>query len=154
MQNVVKKARNLRIHWNETHLNEDLFLFLTENYSIEIVEMNLRNNINGISWYVMDQHIITINSKLSGFERLLTMWHEFGHYLMHFPNKTVGSYFWGDEKIYKGNRKQENEADAFAYCAVIPLIWLKEKTFTDLLDEGFTDEQIWKRKEIYERYKI
>ncbi|MCU0240675.1 MAG: ImmA/IrrE family metallo-endopeptidase, partial [Pyrinomonadaceae bacterium] len=128
---------------------EKIFYILCESELVEVIEMPMK--INGVCWYVQKQHVIAVNANLPYLTKLIAMWHEFGHFLMHFPNKVVGTYFWGDEQIYKGNRRQEKEADAFAYCAVIPKTWLRDKTFNDLIDEGFTDEQIWKRKEIYEQ---
>ena len=153
MKLFLSKIEKLNFGWNEKPLGEDDFYCQCKSHNIEIIETPMK--IRGICWYVQEQHVITINSKLSGHDRLLAMWHEFGHYLMHFPNKTIGTYFWGDELIYKGNRRQENEADTFALCALIPKVWVYTKSLDDFVEEeNFSEEMVWKRKSIYERYKI
>lgn len=154
MNLFLPKIERFNFGWNAKHLNEEDFYSQCKINHIEIIETPMR--LRGICWYVMDQHVITINSKLVGHEKLFTMWHEFGHFLMHFPNKTVGTYFWGEEQIYSHqSRRQENEADAFALCALIPRNWVECKTLRELVeDDYFTEETVWKRKKVYEKFKI
>lgn len=67
-------------------------------------------------WMVLEDqtNCIVINDKLRGYERLFTMFHELGHYLMH-----GGRPLKGDSSPAFSDR-EEVEADAFATYAVYP----------------------------------
>lgn len=150
----IEKIGTLCPDWNRRQLTENDFYDFCDCQDILVIETPLRYRINAMLWFVENQYVATINSRLHGITRLFSMWHEVGHFLMHSPSRTVGTYFWGDEKIYSHqNRREENQADAFALCCLIPKPWISRKTFNDLLDEGFTEKQVWKRKEIFEKHQ-
>ncbi len=69
-------------------------------------------------------------------------WHEFDH--AYFDHYGVRLFVEGSEDKY------EREADDFSFCCRIPTIWIRTKNREELLAEGFTDEQINRRKEIYD----
>lgn len=155
MNLIVKELKRKYRDWNQRRLTEDDFHQFCDVNNIEVIEIPLRHGVKAILWFVEGEYVTTINSNLYGVQKLFAMWHEMGHFLLHSPNRTIGTYFWGDERIYSHqNRREEKEADVFALCALIPLCDVIKKTFDDLLDEGFTEKQISKRKEIYEAYKI
>lgn len=71
-----------------------------------------------------------------------TAWHEFTHaYFEHFGVRT---FVRGSEEKY------ERAADDFSLCCLIPTFWMRTKTRNMLLEEGFSNEQITRRKEIYD----
>lgn len=78
------------------------------------------------------------------FKQLLTeaAWHEFAH--AYFEHYGVRAFSRGSEDRF------ERQADDLALCCMIPTVWVRTKTFEELLGEGFTAEQIWRRKEIYD----
>ena len=71
-----------------------------------------------------------------------TAWHEFAH--AYFRDYGVRAFVRGSEEKY------EKAADDFALCCLIPTLWMRTKKWNELLDEGFTNEQIIRRKEIYD----
>lgn len=69
-------------------------------------------------------------------------WHEFNHaYFEHFGVRLF---------VHGSEEKCEREADDFSLCCRFPLIWVRTKTFNELLDEDFTSDDIHRRKEISE----
>lgn len=71
-----------------------------------------------------------------------TAWHEFAH--AYFEHYGVRAFVRGSEEKY------EKAADDFALCCLIPTLWMRTKKWNELLEEGFTDQQITRRKEIYD----
>lgn len=75
--------------------------------------------------------------------------HELGHFLMHSPSTDAIANYCGSEN----HSRDEKEADAFAYCAMLPLELLKAREREELADiygSGFLMERLG----VYERYKI
>ena len=78
-------------------------------------------------------------------QKLLVMFHEFGHFLMHSPDTNTTASFHG-----LGIRtRKENEADAFALCALIPKTWLETREVSELIDEGLSIEILEQRFSLY-----
>jgi len=141
--------------WNSEQLQESFFHSFCDDNDILVIQSPLRYGVKAMLWFVESEYVITVNSLLDPNLRLFGMWHEIGHFILHSPNRTVGSYFWGDEKIYKGKRKEENEADVFALCALIPKSWVETKTLRELIeDDLFTQDIVVKRKQVYEKYNL
>lgn len=79
--------------------------------------------------------------------RLWILYHELGHYLLHYPS-TAG---FSDSTT----RKMDWEANTVAAVALIPLQLLKQKTFFEIHDEYNYPKQLIKlRVEIYQRLGI
>lgn len=155
MNLIVEKIKQNIPIWNTRQLTETDFYNFCETHDILVVETPLRYQVKAMLWFVENEYVATINSRLHGVTKLFAMWHEVGHFILHSPNKTIGTYFWGDERIYSHqNRREENEADVFGLCASVPKDWVLTKTYDELLEEGFSEGQLQKRKEIYEKYKI
>ena len=148
MRSYLEKLTDLRIGWNRRPLGEDDFYKLCRRFRITVVEMPLTTN--GFYYCVKGQHFIAISSKLPRIKKLLVMFHEFGHFLMHSPDTNTTASFHG---LGKKTRK-ENEADAFALCALIPKTWLETRDLAELADEGFSMEILNQRIAIYESQKL
>lgn len=129
-------------------LGEADFYRLCRRFRITVVEMPLATN--GFYYCVKDRHFIAVDSKLPRLRKLLVMFHEFAHFLMHSPDTNTTASFHG---LGKKNRK-EREADAFALCALIPTAWIKSRDLAELADDGYPDELIKDRIDIYERLGI
>lgn len=148
MRSYLDKIRDLRIGWNKRPLGEAEFYRLCRRFRITVVEMPLRTN--GFYYCVKRRHFIAIDSKLPPVRKLLVMFHEFAHFLMHSPETNTTASFHG---LGKKTRK-ESEADTFALCALLPKAWIETREFSDLIDEGISAEMIEQRISIYEKLGI
>jgi Zn-dependent peptidase ImmA (M78 family) len=113
-----------------------------------VVEMPLRTN--GFYYCVKGRHFIAIDSKLSRIKKLLVMFHEFAHFMMHVPDDGVTANFHG---IGRRTRK-EAEADAFALCALIPKTWMESRSIEEMIEEGFAPELLDERQKVFETYGL
>ena len=84
-------------------------------------------------------------SKFSQIKKLLVMFHEFAHFLMHSPDTNTTASFHG----FGQKTRKEREADTFALCALIPKIWIEEREISELIDDGFPAELLAERVRIY-----
>lgn len=148
MRSYLEKIKELRIGWNSRPLGETDFYRLCGRHKITVVEMPLRTN--GFYYCVKGRHFIAVDSKLPQIKKLLVMFHEFAHFLMHSPDTNTTASFHG---IGKKTRK-EREADAFALCALIPRSWVEGREMGELIDEGYSIELLRERAEIYEQMGI
>jgi Zn-dependent peptidase ImmA (M78 family) len=143
MRSYLQKLTDLRIGWNSRPLNEADFYKLCRRFRITVVEMPLQTN--GFYYCVKGRHFIAISSKMPPMQKLLVMFHEFGHFLMHSPDTNTTASFHG-----LGIRtRKENEADAFALCALIPKTWLETREVSELIDEGLSIEILEQRFSLY-----
>jgi Zn-dependent peptidase ImmA (M78 family) len=148
MRSYLEKIKELRIGWNSRPLGETDFYRLCGRHKITVVEMPLRTN--GFYYCVKGRHFIAVDSKLPQIKKLLVMFHEFAHFLMHSPDTNTTASFHG---IGKKTRK-EREADAFALCALIPRSWVEGREMGEMIDEGYSIELLRERAEIYEQMGI
>jgi Zn-dependent peptidase ImmA (M78 family) len=143
MRSYLDKINDLRIGWNRRPLGEEDFYKLCQRFNITVVEMPLETN--GFYYCVKRRHYIAIDSRLTRLRKLLVMFHEFAHFLMHAPDTNATASFHG---LGKKTRK-EREADAFALCALIPRSWIETRDAAELADDGFTVEIMQQRIEVY-----
>ena len=144
-----EKISKLNFGWNERPLNEVDFYRLCKRFKIGVTEMPLR--VGGFYYRMMGRNFIAVDSKLTGPEKLVVLFHELAHFLFHVPSSGVTANFHG---VGKRDRK-ENEADLFALCAVIPKSWIETRAIQELIDdEGFSREMLASRIEIYERQGV
>jgi Zn-dependent peptidase ImmA (M78 family) len=144
MRLFLEKISRLRIGWNRKPLSEMDFYRLCRRFRITVVEMPLRTN--GFYYCVKGRHFIAVDSKLPPTRKLLVMFHEFAHFMMHAPDTGVTANFHG-----VGRRtKKEVEADAFALCALIPRDRIDRAHEMD----GFTPEMIRERARLLKLYDI
>jgi Predicted Zn peptidase len=146
MQFFLDKISRLSVGWNKRPLTEDDFYKLCNKHKITVVEMPLQTG--GFYYCVKRRHYIAVNSSLKQHERLLVMFHEFAHYLMHAPDTGVTANFHG---VGQRTRK-EAEADIFAVCALIPRAWIEGRSVHELVEEeGFCETLVRERLAIYTR---
>ena len=145
MRSYLDKLAGLNIGWNERPLDEEDFYSLCRRYQITVVEMPLETN--GFYYCVKSRHFIAVSSRLPAIRKLLVMFHEFAHFLMHSPDFNTTASFHG---LGKKTRK-EQEADAFALCALIPRCRLENCEMNELIDDGFPIELLTERLRIYDR---
>jgi Zn-dependent peptidase ImmA (M78 family) len=148
MRSYFETIRKLEIGWNDRPLSENDFYRLCRRFRITVVEMPLTTN--GFYYCVKRRHFIAVDSRLPRLRKLLVMFHEFAHFLMHAPDTGTTASFHG---IGKKTRK-EREADAFALCALIPVSALRSHSFDDLIEDGLTEEMISDRWQVFERLGI
>ena len=148
MQFYLDKIKRLNVGWNERPLTEEDFYRLCSRRRITIVEMPLETN--GFYYCVKGRHYIAISASIDRFRKLVVMFHEFAHFLMHVPDSSTTASFHG---VGQKTRK-EREADAFALCAVIPKTWIESRTVDELIDAGIPEDVLRERLTVYERWKI
>jgi Zn-dependent peptidase ImmA (M78 family) len=149
MKFLLDKISHLRCGWNKRPLREDDFFRLCSRKKITVVEMPLRTN--GFYYCVRGGHFIAVDSRLETHRKLLVMFHEFAHYLMHAPDTNATASFHG---IGTKTRK-ELEADIFALCALVPKPWLEDGRLREAAaDEGIPGEIVTERIDVFERYGI
>lgn len=135
----------LRCGWNTRPLTEDDFYRLCSRRRITVVEMPLETN--GFYYCVKGRHFIAVDSRLEPYRKLLVLFHELAHYLMHAPDRGVTANFHG---IGHKTRK-EMEADAFALCALMPETWIKDETiYRKAEDEGIPPAMVAERLNVHE----
>lgn len=146
---LLDKIKQLKIGWNERPLGEIDFYKLCKRHKIVIDEMPLR--VSGFYYCVKGGHYIAIDSKLPKGMKLLVMFHEFAHFLMHAPSVNETASYHG---VGRKNRK-EIEADVFALVALIPVKWLETMTPDEIIDRSGLDvKHVKERFEIFERNGI
>jgi Zn-dependent peptidase ImmA (M78 family) len=149
MQFLIEKISRLKIGWNKRRLSEEDFYRLCGRHRITVVEMPLATG--GFYYCVKGRHYIAVDRGLGPHEKLLVMFHEFAHYLMHAPDTGVTANFHG-----VGRRThKEVEADIFAHCAVVPLQWIEKRSMQELCEEeGISERIVKERMAIYKRYGV
>jgi Zn-dependent peptidase ImmA (M78 family) len=148
MRSYLDKISDLKVGWNLRPLTEDDFYCLCRRHRLTVVEMPLETD--GFYYCVKRRHYIAVDSRLPRVRKLLVMFHEFAHFLMHSPDTNTTASFHG---VGTKTRK-EREADAFALCALIPRRWVESRMPEELADEGFPKEIIRDRMSLYARLKI
>lgn len=149
MQIYLPKINALRIGWNETPATEELFESLCKKHKIRVEYMPL--TVAGFYHRHRGKNHIAISTKLGELQRRLVMFHEFGHYLMHSTGTEAMERFCGRDD----DSRDELEANAFAYCALLPLRMLKTLWPEELAYEyGFGASFVMERLKVYERYGL
>ena len=148
MRSYLDKIKKLHIGWNQRPLGENDFYDLCRKFKVTVVEMPLRTN--GFYYCVKRRHFIAVDSKLTHLKKLLVMFHEFAHFLMHSPDTNTTASFHG---LGQKTRK-ELEADTFALCALIPKSWIEEREIGELVDEGYSTEMLLERARIFEQFGL
>lgn len=149
MNVYVDKLRAMRFGWNERPLTEADFLRIKRRLKFAFRRMPLKRR--GYYSRTRGRDTIVISERLRGFQELFVMFHELGHVLMHAPARGEAVHFSGK---CEGSR-EEKEADAFAYCALLPLLLLSSVPPDELVNDlGYPPAFVMKRTRIYERYGI
>lgn len=147
MKSYFQKFAGLGVGWNERELGEDDFFDLSERYGVLANVETLR--IRGLYYRLLGRDFISISNRLSQMQRVHVMFHEFGHFLMHAPGHQTVASFSG----FCPESREEQEAEAFAGCAILPLKLLRSRSGEELADMyGYSF--FMKRLAVYERYGI
>src|SRR5690606_17957025 len=128
MQSFLTKIEKLKCGWNAVPLDEAVFEALCKKLKIRTRWLPL--TVGGFYTCDKQKDYIAISSKLGPDESLFVMFHELGHYLMHAPSRERVAFYCGS----KTHSRDEQEADAFACCALLPLDLLKEREPTELAE--------------------
>lgn len=130
-------------------LGEQDFEELCKTNKIQVEVMPL--GVRGFYHRHKGKHHIAISSKLGQLERRFVMFHEFGHFLMHSSGLGGIERFCGHVE----STREEHEANAYAYCALLPLRHLKTLWPEELAYEyGYGAQFVVERLQVYERYGI
>lgn len=147
MNFILDKLLRLQIGWNERVLDEHDFERLCRRFRIRVEEMPLRPG--GFYYRVLGRDYIAIDSRLTGVRKLAVQFHELAHFLLHTPESGTAANFHGLTRT-----RQEQEADVFALCAIMPLSLIRDRTPAELIDEGFPADLVTDRFAIVERHGI
>ena len=148
MKLLLEKIKRLDIAWNERPLTEDDFYSLCGRFGVLIDESPLK--VPGFYFCGLGLHYIAINSDLPPDKKLFTMFHEFGHFLIHSPRTDPAAGFCGIR-----HTRVEAEADMFALVAVMPRAAIAGRSAEELIEhEGFDATRVRQRLELLARRKI
>lgn len=147
MRFLTDKISKLNIKWNERPLTEADFYGLCKRFKVKVQEMPL--TVGGFYYRVMGLDFIAVDSKLAKPQKLAVLFHELGHFLFHTPESGATANFHG-----VGRRtRQENEADVFALCSLIPRAWIENRSIQELIyEENLPAKMIEARYEVLRRY--
>jgi Zn-dependent peptidase ImmA (M78 family) len=144
-----RKFEQLNVGWNERRLDEADFHRLCRRFRITVQELPLR--VGGFYYCMMGRHFIAINSRLPNKKKLLVMFHELAHYLMHAPNHNETASYHG---VGRPTRK-EREADMFALVALIPKHLLETLSPDELIrDECISPDELAARYALFETHGV
>jgi Zn-dependent peptidase ImmA (M78 family) len=149
MKRVAKAVSSLRLREGQHLLEEDFYsLCLANSIVVRIVPLE----VQGVYYAVSGIRYIAINLHLEGWRRVVTMFHEYGHYLLHTcVSGTTENFSTGTETEIP----EEKEAEVFAHCAVLQKDLLETKTVGQLVgDLGYPYWLVRKRIRIYYQYGI
>lgn len=137
--------RNSPPEWNVKVLTEDDFCYYCNLARITVREMPL-NSLPGMYLICEGQPCIFLDEDLRGADRLFTSFHEYAHYLLHPPRVR---FFHGYDDV------TEDEADAFAICALIPKTVLAHYWPSEIAElYGYPPSLIELRREVFDKWKI
>lgn len=148
MRFLLDKIEPLKIAWNQRPLDDADFQRICRRLHITVQEMPLR--VGGFYYRLRGRDYIAVDSRLSGSAKLLVQFHELAHCLFHTPESGATANFHG---VGRKNR-QEQEADLFAVCALIPRAMLEDRSTSDLIDEGISPEMLADRLKIFNDHGI
>ena len=149
MQLIVSHIKALKIGWNERPLTEADFYRLCRRFRIRVTEMPLR--VGGFHYRLLGRDFIAVDVRLGPVEKLVVLFHELGHFLLHPPESGATASF---HHIGRPTR-QEQEADVFAYCCLIPQRWIVERDAGEIAEqEGIPDEILAARYDVYRRHNL
>lgn len=148
MHLIVQKLKSLRFGWNERPLGEEDFFRLCRRFSITVTEMPLTTG--GFYYRMLGRDHIAIDCRLSGHQRLIVLFHELGHFLLHTPESGVTANFHGVGR----KTRIEREADAFALCCIMPAGDIAEGRADTLIDDGIPAAYVAERIKIFTAFGI
>jgi Zn-dependent peptidase ImmA (M78 family) len=149
MHFLAEKISKLKIGWNERALTEDDLYRICRRFKVSVIEEPL--STRGFYYRLAGRDFITIDSRLSGTNRLAVLFHELGHFLLHVPETGPAANF---HRVGRRTRK-EIEADVFALCALIPHTIIESRRIDELAADGtYPADLIAARHKIYIDHRL
>jgi Zn-dependent peptidase ImmA (M78 family) len=145
---IAKRFQRLRKGWNKRAFTEKDFWAICKSEGVVVIENNTEHmKWNGIYTVLFGVPTIILNARLTGLERLWTIFHELGHHLLHSPE----TCFFSEGTV----NKAQSEANTFAACALIPEKAVRQMYLWELyaVDE-FAAKLFQIRLEVFEKYKV
>jgi Zn-dependent peptidase ImmA (M78 family) len=149
MLSFSQRLTELNFGWNERPVTDVVLNDLCKriNTIVEYLPLSCR----GYSYRTDGRDHIKLNRNLRDNQELLIWTHEIGHVVLHAPLGPEKKRYSGD----CGSSREELEADATAYCGLIPLPMLLAFDAEELITiHGYSSRILMRRLEIYERYKF
>ena len=132
--------------FNKRRLTESDFYEICERRGIAVQELDV-----GASFYiyVLGMETIVIDKKLKAIAREFAMFHELSHALLGIRTN-------GPQALFIGmcDTREEDEADAFAAIALIPLTRIEDRSFMDECCCGVAQKVYEKRLYLYQTYGV
>lgn len=148
MKLLLEKIKRLEIDWNERPLTETDFHQLCERFGVIVDETPL--NTPGFYFCGLGKHYIAVNSDLPPDKKLFTMFHEFGHFLIHSPRTDPTAGFCGIR-----HTRVEAEADMFALVALMPRNAIAGRTAHELIEhDGLDPDRVRQRLDLLAKRKF
>lgn len=148
MKLLLDKIRRLDIGWNERLLTEADFHMLCERFGVIVDETELK--VSGFYFCGLGKHYIAVNRDLPPDKKLFTMFHEFGHFLVHSPRTDPVAGFCGVR-----HSRVEAEADMFALVALMPKQSIAGRTAEELIEhDGLDAIRVRQRLELLAKRKF
>lgn len=131
--------------WNVRVMTEDDFYYYCDTARIVVRDMPL-DNLPGLYLLCDGRPCILLDTDLRGAERLFIGFHEYAHFLLHPPRVRA---FHGYDDI------TEDEADAFAVCALIPRTTIAHYWPSEIAElYGYPPWIVRLRREVFDKWKI
>ena len=135
-----------RYQFNQRRLTETDFYAICEKRGVIVRELDVET-----SFYLslLGKEVIVIDRKLTGVKREFAMFHELSHCLLSVPSNQPQALFMG-----MCDSKEEDNADAFACIALIPIDRIWDASFKDDCCCGFATTIYEKRLKLYQMYNL
>lgn len=149
MLSFAHRLTELNFGWNERPVTDGVLNELCERIKTTVEYLPL--SCRGYSYRTDGHDHIKLNRNLRSYQELLVLTHEIGHVVLHAPLGPETKRYSGD----CGSSREELEADAAAYCGLLPLPMLMAFDAPELITiHGYSSRILMRRLEIYERYKF
>jgi Zn-dependent peptidase ImmA (M78 family) len=142
---IEEKIKMLGFGWNEKPLGEDDVYSLCSRFGVRIDESPM--TVGGFYYRLLGQDFLAIDSRLSGPQKLLVLFHELGHFLLHVPDDGPVADF---HHVGRRTRK-EREADAFALCAILPRALIADRSPSELIEDGYPADLVAQRLKLFRK---
>jgi Zn-dependent peptidase ImmA (M78 family) len=131
MRNLsLSRVREVLPEFNEREYTEEHFWKLAKRFKIVVRFMPLV--VDGYYEQRRGRHYIVVDSRLNGYKRVHTLWHEFCHYLLDVPQGQTALY---RKSCGDADDPREAFADAFALICMLPMTTLLTLRGDELTDD-------------------
>lgn len=136
--------RNAPPEWNVRVMDDEDFAFHCGLRAVLVQSVPMERA--GASFKRRGQNVIWINERLRGAARIFASFHELGHVILHPP---------GIQFFHAYGSIVDDEANAFAACAMIPLLVLLRFPITDIAENyNYPLSLVAERLHIYDKWRF